>query len=285
MKPRDRLIHPGFFVNEELAELPFEARILFAGLWVIADKAGRLEDKSRRIKIFTLPFDNCDVDNLLNQLCPEFIVRYEVDACRYIQIVNWQKHQKPHWNEKESQIPTPEEVNLHRPYIEPNKDLISPLQVGKGRGKDRGKGKEEDKDQGGRKSDHAQAVKHFCDQHELKFNFKYKFTQGKDGKHIKDLLQHFGPAVLKNIIDAFLSSDDEFLREQSGYTIGAMVSRSNAIVQQLTNKFDSSQMSERTRRNLKAAAAWVKRGEDGSTGKGQIQHIADQDGRDISKKS
>jgi hypothetical protein len=48
--PRTRQIKPGFFKNDELAELPIEARLLFAGLWTIADREGRLEDRPKKIK-------------------------------------------------------------------------------------------------------------------------------------------------------------------------------------------------------------------------------------------
>ena len=39
---RARNIKPGFFRNADLAELTFEARLLFIGLWTLADSEGRL---------------------------------------------------------------------------------------------------------------------------------------------------------------------------------------------------------------------------------------------------
>ena len=45
MPMRTRLLKPGFFMNEELARLPVRARLLFAGLWCLADREGRLEDR------------------------------------------------------------------------------------------------------------------------------------------------------------------------------------------------------------------------------------------------
>ena len=48
---RARNIKPGFFLNEELGVLPPLVRILFAGLWCIADRDGRLEDRPKRIKM------------------------------------------------------------------------------------------------------------------------------------------------------------------------------------------------------------------------------------------
>src|SRR5262245_4448792 len=59
---RARLLKPGFFTNEDLVELPPAARLLFAGLWTLADREGRLEDRPKRIKLAVLPYDDVDVD-------------------------------------------------------------------------------------------------------------------------------------------------------------------------------------------------------------------------------
>ncbi len=105
---RSRNIKPGFFVNDELAEIEPLGRLLFAGLWTIADREGRLEDRPPRIKVSVLPYDNCDVDKLLDELAArEFIIRYQVGSKRYIAIVNWKRHQNPHKNEQPSTIPEP----------------------------------------------------------------------------------------------------------------------------------------------------------------------------------
>ena len=78
---RARNLKPGFFKNEQLAELPYECRLLFAGLWCVADREGRLEDRPRRIKMELFPGDSCDVDDMLNQLHRHgLIVRYEERA-------------------------------------------------------------------------------------------------------------------------------------------------------------------------------------------------------------
>ena len=52
---RARNIKPGFFLNEELVELPFSTRLLFIGLWTLADRDGRMEDKPKRIKMSLFP--------------------------------------------------------------------------------------------------------------------------------------------------------------------------------------------------------------------------------------
>jgi hypothetical protein len=105
---RARNIKPGFFINDELAEIEPLGRLLFAGLWCLADREGRLEDRPKRIKAEVLPYDDCDVDKLLNDLQDRgFIVRYEVDGNQYIQVINFKKHQNPHVKEADSIIPPP----------------------------------------------------------------------------------------------------------------------------------------------------------------------------------
>ena len=106
---RSRNIKPGFFKNDELAEIEPLGRILFAGLWCMADREGRLKDRPKRIKAETLPYDDCDIKELLQALANKgFILRYEIDGEGYIQIQNWHKHQRPHVKEVPSEIPPPE---------------------------------------------------------------------------------------------------------------------------------------------------------------------------------
>jgi hypothetical protein len=105
---RARNIKPGFFKNEVLAEMPMETRMLFIGLWTLADREGRLEDRPRRIKGDLFAYDSFDVDPMLDRLqTDEFIIRYEADGRRLIQIENFVKHQDPHYKEKASEIPAP----------------------------------------------------------------------------------------------------------------------------------------------------------------------------------
>lgn len=107
---RARSLKPGFFSNEDLIELPFEFRLLFAGLWTMADRAGRLEDRPKKIKLNIFPGDNVDCEAGLTALASRgFIKRYEANGIRYIQVTNWTKHQSPHVKEAASTIPAPDE--------------------------------------------------------------------------------------------------------------------------------------------------------------------------------
>lgn len=107
---RARNIKPGFFTNDALAEVPALGRILFQGLWCHADREGRLEDRPRKLKAEILPYDDCDIETLLNALASRgFILRYQVGESRYIQVVKFTKHQNPHIKEPASSIPAPDE--------------------------------------------------------------------------------------------------------------------------------------------------------------------------------
>ncbi len=104
---RARNIKPSFFTNEDLVELPFEDRLLFIGLWTLADREGRLEDRPKRIKMAVFPADNVDVDASLARLAKSgFIARYEARGIACIQVLNFAKHQNPHVREAASELPS-----------------------------------------------------------------------------------------------------------------------------------------------------------------------------------
>lgn len=110
---RARNIKPGFFENEDLHELPVSARLMFIGMWCMADREGRIEDRPKKIKLQLMPYDDIDTEKLLSDLAVSgFITRYSVNGCRFIQIENFLKHQHPHPNEKPSVIPSPETAAL-----------------------------------------------------------------------------------------------------------------------------------------------------------------------------
>lgn len=105
---RARNIKPGFFKNELLVQCSPHARLLFAGLWCWADRAGRLEDRPVRLRAEIFPYEDVDVSALLDELADKgFVLRYEVAGRKYIQINTFQSHQSPHVKEPESIIPAP----------------------------------------------------------------------------------------------------------------------------------------------------------------------------------
>lgn len=103
---RARSIKPGFFKNENIAECSTFARLLFPGLWMLADREGKLEYRPKRIKAEVFPFDNVDVSALVSELEAHGLVKaYTVDGISYLWIVKFTEHQRPHQNETASTIP------------------------------------------------------------------------------------------------------------------------------------------------------------------------------------
>ncbi|MDI6816870.1 MAG: HNH endonuclease signature motif containing protein [Actinomycetota bacterium] len=125
---RSRNIKPGFFFNTDLADIEPLGRLLFIGLWTIADREGRLQDCPRKIKAQVLPYDDVEIGELLSELeVKGFVQRYEVKGSNYIQIENWHKHQNPHHMEVPSEIPAPKGAKNkynHRPVTKKQRERI-----------------------------------------------------------------------------------------------------------------------------------------------------------------
>jgi hypothetical protein len=111
---RARNLKPGLFKNEVLGVADPFYTLLFEGLWRLADRAGRLEDRPLKIKGELFPYrDGMDVDSMLDWLQENgFIQRYEVAKKRYILVLEFVKHQNPHKNEAESIYPPPDEIGV-----------------------------------------------------------------------------------------------------------------------------------------------------------------------------
>lgn len=110
---RSRNIKPGFFKNEDLAECTVWARLLFAGLWTLADREGRLEDRPKRIKGELFAFDSIEVAPLLEELAAHgFIYRYQCAGIAVLQILKFRKHQNPHHREPGSVFASPQSLGL-----------------------------------------------------------------------------------------------------------------------------------------------------------------------------
>jgi hypothetical protein len=110
---RIRTIKPSFFLDDELAELSPLTRLLFIGLWTLADCEGRLEDRPKRIRAQVLPFDDGDTDAMLQSLHDAgFIRRYVVAERRYLLVTNFKRHQRLSGVESQStsDIPGPESI-------------------------------------------------------------------------------------------------------------------------------------------------------------------------------
>ena len=93
---RARNLKPGFFKNEELGELLFEERLLFAGLWCLADREGFFENRPKRIAAEIFPFDDkingSRIDKMLCNLMSRHVITLNEN---YGYIPSFLKHNCP----------------------------------------------------------------------------------------------------------------------------------------------------------------------------------------------
>jgi hypothetical protein len=104
---RIRAIKPRFFISEAVASVSAFGRLLFIGLWTVADREGRLVWKPKEIKAQIFPHD----DGLLLAPLAEELVRaglvrfYVLDGVTYAWLPGFAEHQRPHPKEPASAIP------------------------------------------------------------------------------------------------------------------------------------------------------------------------------------
>lgn len=99
---RIRSIKPEFWESESLGRVSRDARLLFIGLWMIADDSGRarggLDESSRFLARVLFPYDDdakdqisCWLDELIKEGC---VINYEVDGSHYLFIPKFLSHQR-----------------------------------------------------------------------------------------------------------------------------------------------------------------------------------------------
>lgn len=95
---RIRSIKPEFCQSESMGNVSRDARLLFILLWTLCDDHGRTRAPSRMLASLLYPYDSDAaslIDGWLEELEQEnCIALYEVNGARYLQIINWQSHQK-----------------------------------------------------------------------------------------------------------------------------------------------------------------------------------------------
>lgn len=215
---------PAIFKNEELAKLGPYHFILFEGLWCLADRKGRLEDRPERIEaeIFPFKFQKVKVDAMLNDLanCPQqFIVRYKKAGQDYIQVANFLEHQYPHVREAESTIPAPDKHSARTSQDRLNPDVLNPESLSS-----------ESPILNPEITPSAKAVVSFWKEliehinnawSRKKRGAKYLWT-GKDFAALKRVVSLYQVWEVMALWDVFIASDDEFARKQ-GYSVPEFV--------------------------------------------------------------
>lgn len=140
---RIRSIKPEFWQDERLATLHRDHRMLFVGLWTIADDDGRLRGSPLFIRAQVFPYDlDVDVQAGLDALqAIGRIIQYRSGGESYVWICNFRKHQR---------IDKPKASNLPGPPAAPEPSATNPRRIqdesweegrgGEGSGKERSGG-------------------------------------------------------------------------------------------------------------------------------------------------
>ena len=108
---RTRTLKPSFFRSQSLAKCSKDARLMFAGLLVVADDEGRGDATARLLATELFPWDNPadeEVDGWLNELAAtDHIVLYEHRGKRLFAIPTFVEHQSAAYRRGGSKLPPP----------------------------------------------------------------------------------------------------------------------------------------------------------------------------------
>lgn len=113
---RIRSVKPEFWADEKLAEaVSRDGRLLYIGLWNLADEHGRLRGSARYVKGQLFPYDDdltvTTIDAILDQLAAaRKVIRYLCpDGDTYLFLPNLAKHQRLEAAKVASKLPPPPE--------------------------------------------------------------------------------------------------------------------------------------------------------------------------------
>lgn len=122
---RMRTTKPEYWADEDLADLPRDARLLYMGLWNLSDEWSRLRGRADYIKGQLFPYDDDlppgEIDHLLDLLAKAGkVVRYAVASRSYLFLPNLSKHQRLEPDKVPSRLPAPPDSSLLEPEPSPS---------------------------------------------------------------------------------------------------------------------------------------------------------------------
>jgi hypothetical protein len=113
---RIRTIKPDFWTDEKVVALSIPARLFFIALWNYVDDGGRCAWQPRTLKLRLFPADGVNLHDLAQELVDLGLVSiYEVESREYLQVVNFERHQKLD-NRYPSRLPPPALANASRHF-------------------------------------------------------------------------------------------------------------------------------------------------------------------------
>ena len=103
---RIRTIKPEFFTSEDIVGMSPLARLFYVSLWCESDREGRFEWKPGTFKMRYFPGDNCDINELANELIAKgLVVLFSANGKNYAEIPTFTEHQVINNRETPSTIP------------------------------------------------------------------------------------------------------------------------------------------------------------------------------------
>jgi hypothetical protein len=93
---RIRSVHPGLWTDERFMEVSPLARLLQIGIWNECDDKGSFEWSPIKLKARLLPVDNCDINELLDELVRAgSVIAYEIQGRKLGAVRNFTRYQRP----------------------------------------------------------------------------------------------------------------------------------------------------------------------------------------------
>lgn len=139
---RIRTIKPDFFTSEDITERSPLARLLYVALWCEADREGRLVWKPKTFKLRYLPADECDIEQICQELLDANLIVTYGDGLAFIPTFSDHQHLNP--REAASTLAPPNASATRRSRVKHASPPVPDAQVGReGKGRE-GEGKEGD---------------------------------------------------------------------------------------------------------------------------------------------
>jgi len=136
---RTRQIKPSFYTSDDTGDLDFHIRDLFIGLWLMADRRGRLKYQPNIIRATLYPhkldsISDADIVKWLDILHKRHLITiYSVAKQRLIQVNAFERHQHCHHKEAESILPKkPQRIRRQRKIAPDKSEAGAPDKTGTG---------------------------------------------------------------------------------------------------------------------------------------------------------
>lgn len=112
---RMRSVKPEFWQDQEITRLPRDVRLMYIGMWNLADEHARLQGDPRFIKGQLFPYDDdmpaWEIDLMVDALVSSGKAqRYTVRGAVYLYLPKLSKHQRLEPDKVASRLPSPDEA-------------------------------------------------------------------------------------------------------------------------------------------------------------------------------